>query len=60
MTPTRSPKITLFADTRGGISVEYLVLTSIGLMIVTGLAGLGLAMVHGYGRSLHILYGDCP
>jgi Flp pilus assembly pilin Flp len=50
----------LCADQRGGISVEYLVVTVIGLVIATGLTLLGVTLVGAYGASLQLLYGEYP
>lgn len=50
----------LARDERGALSIEYLVLTAVGFVIVAGLAALGVAMVTGYGGSLQYLYSEYP
>lgn len=47
-------------DQRGGIPVEYVVVTSVGLFIAVGLGALGVAMVDAYGASLQVLYSEFP
>ena len=54
------PRLSLRDDRRGGISIEYLVVTSVGLFIALGLGALGVAMVDAYGASLQFLYSDVP
>jgi hypothetical protein len=53
-------RLSLRDDRRGGISLEYLVVTSVGLFIALGLSALGVAMVDAYGASLQILYSEFP
>lgn len=59
--PTKgTARLSLRDDRRGGIPIEYLVVTSVGLFIAAGLGVLGVAMVDAYGASLQILYSEFP
>jgi hypothetical protein len=53
-------RLSLRDDCRGGIPIEYLVVTSVGLFIAAGLGVLGVAMVDAYGASLQVLYSEFP
>jgi len=59
MPQTRGLSALLKAQT-GALMVEYLVVTSVGLMIALALLGLGAALVDGVGHSLQILYSEYP
>lgn len=54
------PRTWLLCDQSGSASVEYVVVTMVGLMIAAALGGLGLAMVDAFGASLTILYSEYP
>jgi Flp pilus assembly pilin Flp len=52
--------VALARDERGALSVEYLVVTVIGLTVAAALGVLGVAMVGAYGQSLQVLYSEYP
>lgn len=56
--PTRAR--VLARDQRGSISIEYLVVTAIGLTVAAALGVLGVAMVDAFGQSLQVLYSEYP
>lgn len=50
----------LARDARGGVSVEYLVVTALGVFVALALGALGLTMVRAFGTSLQFLYSGSP
>ena len=50
----------ILRDTRGALLLEYVVVTSVGLMIAAALVGLGVALVNAVGPSLQVLYSEYP
>jgi hypothetical protein len=50
----------LLRDQRGGVSVEYLVITSMTLMIAIAMLGLGVALLRSEQRAKDIIGSDRP
>jgi Flp pilus assembly pilin Flp len=47
-------------DERGALAIEYIVVTTVGLMVAAALGGLGMLLVDAFGRSLKVLYSEFP
>jgi hypothetical protein len=50
----------LMVDTRGQVSVEYLVITMLSLGIMVGIAGLGLALASSHARARAVILSNTP
>jgi Flp pilus assembly pilin Flp len=51
---------TLLRDQRGQVSVEYVIVTAISLVIIAGIASLGLAVADSQDRARAVLLSNTP
>ena len=47
-------------DQRGQVSVEYLIVTTVSLILVAGIASLGLAVADSQNRAQEVLLSNTP